>query len=573
MLGNSQRDSSSTIQPRSRQPKMGRRSSLEMSLGSGLGHGARKYRARRMSMTGAGKAHSSTNFDPHRSNQFSCNPLMRTRVSALDLNMKRTEIKAKAMARRRGTLLHTIGNPARSMAHELIKFSLEDLWKSKKRRSPKEQQAIDKKANELFPKNRLMRRMSAADSLSMVNCAAINPRTFKRQGSLNSIGRTSRVSMHFLEKFWSFGKKICNVAATRIQARVRCYLHLSQYRLKQLERRWARIEYEKLKEIARIKKKTRAKKKAYKKRILQNLEELAEHALKARKLTDHLKRENLKIKDQNARLQQLCFKLRKVNNHMEKTMAVHNKNFRSMWEFVEKMKNKKKRIEVKVNRYQSRIEQQEKNVNAIQVRLDAEIRHKNHLVSSMHNIASMITARSSNEKLKELVEAVAHGGTMDAALLAEIDEDEGFEFNAAKSQEFDALCVTFHDTFVVEEDEETVDDGFLLALSWDDNSTISDVSSAYGDLDDESFTEFAGDGHTERDCDEATSVYEEVIIEDEDDNSCSDEVIEEIIEEEVSDGSVIEVVVESEEEEGEEECSDDFSCQSSVWVDPGSIIM
>ena len=523
--------------------------------------------------------------NPFISDQFvSSRQLMRSRVTPLELNMKKTMIVARGMARRRGTLLHDIGALGRAtipeeLPHDIndkIKFSLKDLWK-RRRRTAAEQKKIEDKANKLFPKKKdgLTRRGSFAAGSQVERTPGTQER---RRLSMSAILAESHVRCSFLEEFSVLGEKVHRIAATRIQAQVRAYLGQSHYRIKQLENRWAKIEYEKIQEISRIEKKNRARKKAHKKKTVKALEDLAEQAVKARKLTDHLKRENRKIKDQNARLQQLCFKLRKINGHMEKTIGIHNKNFRSMWEFVEKMKNKKRRIEEKVKRYEARIDQHTKNVEVVQKRIDAEIVHKNILVDTLQRFATTIAIKSSNLKLKVLVEMVAEGHPVDEELLDEIgDEEEDIddeEFDLHKSFNHDVLCETFHKSFAMEDDEETVDEGFLLALSMDDNSTISDVSSVYSDMEDTSFTN-GGYG------DDGTSVYEEVLVDDgEDDVGHSqrlveegeEEIIEEIIEEVISDDEYVfeEVLVTDDEDEDED---DAFSCQSSVYVDQGSIIM
>ena len=528
--------------------------------------------------------------NPFISEQFmSTRQLMRSRVTPLELNMKKTMIVARGMARRRGTLLHDIGTQRRSsiveeLPHQIndkIIFSLKELWKRRKRTAA-QQKAIDNKANKLFPKrkNRMGRRMSCAVEIDCFNSKP-SIKNQERRLSLSAVEIKSRVRYSFLQEYSALGNKVRRMAATRIQARVRTYLQQSHYRIEQLKRRWARIEYEKIQAISRIEKKTKARKKAHKKKTLQFLEDLAEQATKARKLTDHLKRENRKIKDQNARLQQLCFKLRKINNHMDKTLGIHKKNFKSMWEFVEKMKNKKKRIEDKVKRYEDRIELHTTNVTKVQKRIDAEIAHKNNLMDTLKRIAATVAAKSSNAKLRALVDMASDGLPIDQQLLREIgDEEEDIddeEFDLNKSFQHDMICETFQRSFVmeIEDDEETVDEGFLLALSMDDNSTISDVSSVYSDMEDSSFTDGGFTGG------DATSVYEEVVVDEEEEEGVGcqqrlvaegeEDVIEEIIEEVISDEEYVfeEVIVSSDEEDED----DAFSCQSSVWVDQGSIIM
>jgi len=211
------------------------------------------------------------------------------------------------------------------------------------------------------------------------------------------------------------------------------------------------------------------------------------------------------------------------------------------------------------------------------------VKRKEGLMNTIRGIATTITTKSSNVKLKELVHIMADGKPMDEELLAEIEEEEedigDEEFDLGKSQDFDFLCETFHETFVsldMEENDETDDEGFLLALSMDDNSTISDVSSIESDMEDSAEgLDFAPEGGD----DGIVSVYEEILVDDEDESvgrprmtdTDEGEIIEEIIEEVISDDEYIieEVIVSSDEEDDD----DDFSCQSSVYIDQGSIIM
>ena len=555
--------------------------SRRFSVVSPGGIGARLFRSqsRRMS-TG----------NPFISQQLLSKPhKARSRVSPLELTMKKTEILARSMARRRGTLVHiAAGNGSKKAGeyppkiNDLIKFSLEELWK-RRRRTPVEQEEIDRKANELFPKTRkkVARRVSTDTATNKAKAERLGQAM--RRCSLDTIEEDCRLRVEFLEENTILGKKIFRIAATRIQARVRAYLHRSHYLVRLLERRWAKIEYEKIQDVHRVDRKLKSRKRVHKRKVLDAMKELAEQAIKARKLTDHLKSENNNIKDQNARLQQLCYKLRKINGHMEKTLKTHNKNFRSMWEFVEKMKMKKRRIEDKVKKYESRIELHHKNMDILQKRMDSEVKRKEGLMNTIRGIATTITTKSSNVKLKELVHIMADGKPMDEELLAEIEEEEedigDEEFDLGKSQDFDFLCETFHETFVsldMEENDETDDEGFLLALSMDDNSTISDVSSIESDMEDSAEgLDFAPEGGD----DGIVSVYEEILVDDEDESvgrprmtdTDEGEIIEEIIEEVISDDEYIieEVIVSSDEEDDD----DDFSCQSSVYIDQGSIIM
>eukprot|EP00977_Amphora_coffeiformis_P008572 scaffold1940_cov149-Amphora_coffeaeformis.AAC.5 len=581
-------------------PKLrGRRASLSIgspSTENGVSSAAIKYGSRRLSMASLGgdgtrlfrsQSRRLSTGNPFISQQLLSKPHMaRSRVSPLELTMKKTEIMARSMARRRGTLVHiATGKGAKKTEdlphkiNDLIKFSLEELWK-RRRRTPAQQNEIDRKADELFPKREEKLTRRASMDAPFTHVIADDRGTAVRRGSLDSIEKVCWLRADFLEENARLGEKIFRVAATRIQARVRAYLQRSHFRIRLLERRWAKIEYKKIQQIGKIEKKLKSRKRVHKRKVLNAMKELAEQASKARKLTDHLKSENNNIKDQNARLQQLCFKLRKINGHMEKTLKTHNKNFRSMWEFVEKMKIKKKRIEDKVKKYESRIELHQKNIDIVQNRIDSEVKRKEGLVNTIRNIATAITVKSSNKKLKELVDMMSEGKPVDEKLLAEIEEEkedmDDEEFDLGKSQDFDFLCETFHEAFVSVdvEDEETVDEGFLLALSMDDNSTISDVSSIGSDMDDSA--DFANDGGD----DAVVSVYEEVVVDDEDESvvqpnmtaAQGGEFIEEIIEEVISDDEYIieEVIVSSDEEDGDD---DDFSCQSSVYIDQGSIIM
>ena len=251
-----------------------------------------------------------------------------------------------------------------------------------------------------------------------------------------------------------------------------------------------------------------------------------------------------------------------------------------MWEFVEKMKNKKKRIEDKVKRYETRIDMHMSNLEMVQKRIDAEEAHKNILVDTMHRIAMTIAVKSNNVKLKVLVEMAADGHPVDEELLGEIGDEEDDigdeEFDLNKSFNHDILCENFHKSFAMEDDDETVDEGFLLALSMDDNSTISDVSSVHSDMEDSAFN---GSGFC---LDDGTSVYEEVVVDDDEEDDVGhsqrlvqegeEEIFEEIIEEVVSDDEYVfeEVLVTDDEDDEEDDCG---SCESSVYVDQGSIIM
>jgi hypothetical protein len=535
----------------------GRRSSLANGAG---GHGARKFHARRMSMVSPGVASMTK-------------PMMRSRVSPMELNMKRTEMVARGMARRRGTLMHDSHAHSRfqkkDLPHrmdDLIRFSLEDLWK-RNRRTAQEQTAIDKKALQLFPpRNRIFRRASVAVAVPPTTTR----RVVERRPSMSSIQKTSRLRFAFLKKFWSLGERICNLAATRVQAQMRGYLRRCHYRIVVLKRKWARIEYEKIQEVRKIGRKTKSRKKVYKKKTMQELEDIAEQAKKARKVTDHLKRENRKIKDQNQRLQQLCYKLKKVNGHMEKTIGIHNKNFRSMWEFHEKMKDKKKRIEDKVARYEARIDTQTKNLEVYRIQAMVEIAHKELLASALEKISRTVAARSQNDRLIRMVGMMASGETVDEAFMAEIDaheEDvvyEREEWQQERQASYDNLAQSFHDTFVFDSDEEeSVNDGFFLDLDNDDASSISDVSSVVSEFD-ESFS------HKELDGSEPTGRdgYVEVEVIDEHGNRRTELVCEE----ELLDDSEYEIVVSSDEED-DDDATGIFSCQSSVYVDQGSIIM
>lgn len=557
--------------------------------------GSNRNQTRRISMAGTHAIEARRMSNPFIAEQFRASKqLMRSRVTPLELNMKKTMIVARGMARRRGTLLHDIGAHRRNsttapeeLPHQIndkIKFSLRDLWKRRKR-SKAEQKRIDEKANKMFPaKQKIVARRASYTITSQA--PKTSPSLERRRRSMSTIQVEARVRFAFLEEFSTLAEKVHCVAATRIQARVRAFLQQSHYRIHRLERRLARIDYERIQEICIISKKTKARKKAHKKKTQKALADLAEQAARARKLTDHLKRENVKIKDQNQRLQQLSFKMRKINMHMEKTLTTHNKNFRSMWEFVEKMKNKKKRIQGKVKRYESRIENHTKHIEVVQKRIDSEAVHKNILVETLQRVATTVAVKSSNEKLRVLVEMVADGQPMDEELLELIGDDEDdiddAEYDLHKSYDHDMLCETFHKSFVMDvmmdDDEESTDEGFLLALSNDDNSTISDVSSVYSDMEDTSFTE---DGIK---FDEDTAVHEKIVATDDEDcgmrlqqkmvENGEEEIFEEIIEEVLSDDEyIIEEVSVSSDEDGEDDNEDDLSCESSVWVDQGSIIM
>jgi hypothetical protein len=452
---------------------------------------------------------------------------------------------------------------------DLIRFSLEDLWK-RNRRTAQEQTAIDRKARQLFPpRSRIYRRASVAVAVPPTTTA---PRCrVERRPSMSSIQKTSRLRFTFLKQFWSLGERICNSAATRIQAHMRGYLRRGHYRILVLQRTWARITYEKMQGVRKIGKKTKARKKVYRKKTAQELDEIAEQAKKARKVTDHLKRENRKIKDQNQRLQQLCYNLKKVNGHMEKTIGIHNKNFRSMWEFHEKMKNKKARIEDKVARYEARIETQTKNLEAYRVQSMVEIAHKDLLARTLEIIARTVAARSQNERIVRLVEMIAGGETVEDAFLAEIDAHEhdmehDEEWLPQRQANYDHLAQSFHDTFVFDsDDEESVgNDGFFLDLEQDDASSISDVSSVVSDFDESSVKEM------EVSASAATGKegYVEVEVIDEHGNRRTEFVCEE----ELLDDSEYEIVVSSDDDD-DDDATGIFSCQSSVYVDQGSIIL
>ena len=560
------------------------------------------------------------------SQSFLRSPRIQKRVCPLDLNMKKTEIVARRMARRRGTLMHQIiGQPQRDQLLDhiknRIKWSLEEHLQ-KNRRTTAEQQKLDAKASVLFPTRGKPKRRHSVKAHGCRTILANNTNTARRK-SLSHVQEASQIRHEFLQAHWSLGEKIWNKAATVIQARMRTFRQQSYYRITRLNIQLAGIEKAKIIELDQIRKKTRQRNKVFRKKYAKSLQELAVQAAKAEKLKEHLKRENVNIRDQNARLQEVCFRLQEINRRLERTNQKHMHNCNAMSKFVVKVELKKRRIEAKMKQYEAQIDLLKRNMEIVQSQTELEKNDKARIAQTLHSIASTVAAKSSNARLKELLKLAAAGKSFDDLAVNQLVPEE-LETNdtdlgstvSEEGRQVEATLENVPDEKVVDDalrtdienvpkegganvfdddENDSDDESFLLTFTMDDHSDISDVSSVESNVQQvhgmhESITECGYVTEQGRKGSDSVSMYTEVVVEDETDSQINDErwvdsqglefegvVYEEIIEEEVveEEGSIIEIVVSSDEDSGDQEdaSDDDFSDDSSVYVDRGSIIM
>jgi hypothetical protein len=144
------------------------------------------------------------------------------------------------------------------------------------------------------------------------------------------------------------------IAATRIQALFRGVMQRMRDRLAMLEQRLANIEAKRQRQISSIQTKKWKKMETYRQKAAQKNREI--DATAKVKVVEVLRRENIKLQDQNSKLLEACSLLREMNGQIERTLEIHSNNFATMGEAIEVLAERNARTFRMSKKYEMRNE-------------------------------------------------------------------------------------------------------------------------------------------------------------------------------------------------------------------------
>ncbi|KAL7572689.1 hypothetical protein ACA910_008964 [Epithemia clementina (nom. ined.)] len=301
--------------------------------------------------------------------------------------------------------------------------------------------------------------------------------------------------------------------ATRIQAMVRGKMQRLRYRVMYLENKLKTINAAKKSDVKKIQdstakaiRKLERKREKQRKREAKERADVIERAELARKLSEHLMRQNKTIKEQNDRLQYFIDHLKDVNSQYEKRIAAHLKNCVTMSMHLKKIQTKRDSLINKSERFKAQLTKMKGNLLTGLHLTNWETKHATNFERVSREIIDKMERRSNDPRLVETlirIKAGTYNEEDDMTIIEEVTvTEEDFVEPAVSEAVIDMPEVIeeemeeveegeneIHeipdDTEVVEEMEEADEteasgddneEGFLLTLCTDDVSEASDIS-------------------------------------------------------------------------------------------------
>jgi hypothetical protein len=162
------------------------------------------------------------------------------------------------------------------------------------------------------------------------------------------------------------------LAATKIQAVVRCWTQFKSTRLLLLSRKLVRIEENRKRDLIRIQEEKWAVLESIQSEIVDRERRLEEQVSLGEKLSDHLKRDSALVRDQTKKLQEYSHNLKKNNDHLDQCIRLHRENYSTTNMTVELLREKSDLLLTSSKKYASRLDKLQEKLELTSKQVEVE---------------------------------------------------------------------------------------------------------------------------------------------------------------------------------------------------------
>jgi hypothetical protein len=185
------------------------------------------------------------------------------------------------------------------------------------------------------------------------------------------------------------------MAATRIQAVVRCWIQWKSTRVGLLIRKLIRIEENRKRDITNIQQEKWKFFENIQFEIVEREKRLEAQVSLGEKLSDHLKRDSALVRDQTKKLQEYSQNLRRNNDHLDQSIRLYHENFATINVMIELLRDKSDVLLASSKKYASRIDKLQEKLEYTSKQVEVEFHDKVRKRKTIRAILRLLRKRSS----------------------------------------------------------------------------------------------------------------------------------------------------------------------------------
>jgi hypothetical protein len=202
------------------------------------------------------------------------------------------------------------------------------------------------------------------------------------------------------------------MAATRIQAVVRCWIQWKSTRSVLLSRKLVRIDENRRRDLTNIQLEKWKFFENIQSEIVEREKRLEAQVSLGEKLSDHLKRDSALVRDQTKKLKEYSQNLKKNNDHLDQSVRLHHENFATINVMIELLREKSDLLLASSKKYASRIDALQEKLEFSSKQVEVEFHDKVRKRKTIRAILRLVKKRSSiaDSPLVDSLFQIANGG-------------------------------------------------------------------------------------------------------------------------------------------------------------------